>query len=318
VFGASHREAVAPKDVMTNITVDDPLTKLPDIIEKLQEQQPDFLVLLSHGSVDEAKQFAKKFPQFRIIQTAGGPDEASGKPIVVNDTWILETGIKGRAIGVLGYYPDNAKQPFKFELVELDSARFPGEDDAMTVVMKHYQQRLQDEQIAKQNPMPDPTGGTYVGAETCGECHTKAYEHWKETGHAKATETLLHGRGTEKEWVPRQFDPECLSCHVTGWEPQKMVRYESGYLSQEASQHLFGQQCENCHGPGSEHTDIERKFAKNAASVKQADLEKLRKLVGRSYETAEKQMCIQCHDDENSPGFKYKDYWEEVKHPWRD
>lgn len=320
VLGKSHRDTVAPDGVNTNITVDDPIEKLPDVIAKLQAEKPDFLVLLSHGSVEEAKELAGKFPQFRIIQTAGGPDEASGKPIVVKDTWILETGIKGRAIGVLGYYPDNAKQPFRFELVELDSARFPGEDDDMTVIMKNYQQRLQDEKIA-QSPqllMPAPPGGTYVGAETCGECHTKAYKIWKETGHAKATATLLHGRGDEKEWVQRQFDPECLSCHVTGWEPQKMMRFESGYFSQDQSQHLFGNQCENCHGPGSEHTDLERKFAKDVASVEQADLEKLRELVARSYDTAEKQVCLQCHDSENSPGFKYADYWESVKHPWRD
>lgn len=320
VLGKSHRDTVAPDGVSTNISVADPLEKLPDVIAKLQEEQPDFLVLLSHGSVEEAQELAEKFPQFRIIQTAGGPDEASGKPVVVKDTWILETGIKGRAVGVLGYYPDNAKQPFRFELVELDSARFPGEDDDMTVIMKNYQQRLQDEQIA-QSPkleMPAPPGGAYVGAETCGQCHTKAYQHWKETSHAKATDILLHGRGTEKEWVQRHFDPECLSCHVTGWEPQKMVRFESGYFSQDQSKHLFGNQCENCHGPGSEHTDLERRFARDSAGVEQADLEKLRKLVARSYDTAEKQVCLQCHDAENSPGFKYADYWEEVKHPWRD
>ncbi len=320
-LGPSHRDTVAPMGVITNITVDDPFAKLPAVIRQLQSQKCDFLLLLSHGTTDDARKFAKTFPQFSVILTAGGPDEASGKPIMVNNTMILEVGVKGRAVGVLGYYPD-AQQKLRFELVELDSARFPGEDDEMTKVMKAYQQRLEDEQIAKSDKLllHHPSGSTYVGAETCGECHTKAYEHWKDTGHAKATATLLHGRGTEKEWVPRQFDPECLSCHVTGWEPQQMKRFESGFISLEDSKHLFGQQCENCHGPGSAHTDIERKFAKKPASVDQAQLDKLRAAVHLSYDTAEKKVCMQCHDAENSPNFvgNYKEYWEQVAHPWVD
>ena len=319
VLGASHKNDVAPAGVTTNVTFIDPLTALPGVIKAMQAEKPDFLVLLSHGTAEEAKSLAESFPPFRLILTAGGPDEASGKPIVVKETWILETGTKGRSIGVVGYYPQNQDQPFRFELVELDSQRFAGED-SMTVVMRNYQQRLQDERISESDSLkiPHPSGWAFVGTETCGECHAKSYEHWKTTGHAKATETLLHGRGTEREWVPRQFDPECLSCHVTGWEPQKMLRYDTGYFSLEASKHLLGQQCENCHGPGSQHVEVERAFRADAVSVPRIEVDDLRAALRLSVKTAEKTVCIQCHDAENSPGFKFEDAWEEVKHPWKD
>src|SRR5437667_9941532 len=100
-------------------------------------------------------------------------------------------------------------------------------------------------------PLPHPTGRTFVGSETCGTCHTKAYDIWKKTPHAKATATLT---GLA---IPRQFDPECLSCHVTGWEPQKFFPFKSGYESMTSTKHLVANGCENCHGPGSRHVDIE-------------------------------------------------------------
>lgn len=321
VLGLSHKDEVSPPGVVTNITVKDPKDVLPGVIAEMQQEKPDFLVLLSHGTIEEAKALAEEFPQFRIIETAGGPDEASGKPIVVNDTWILEMGRKGRSVGILGYYPDNEQQPFKFELIELDSERFPSHD-SMFVVMRNYQQRLQDERIAESDSLkiPHPSSSAFVGVEACAECHRNSYNVWKDTGHAKATETLLHGRaGTKPEHViPRQFDPECLSCHVTGWHPQGMKRYDSGFFSMEASKHLFGQQCENCHGPASKHTELERAFAENAGSVDKDELKEFRKALHLSVDTAEKKVCLQCHDAENSPDFNYADYWEMVKHPFKD
>ena len=97
-----------------------------------------------------------------------------------------------------------------------------------------------------------------------------------------------------------------------------MRRYESGYLSEQASAHLRGQQCENCHGPGSKHAELERAAQQDGQSVNAEELAKLRLAVHRSLDSAEKQVCAQCHDAENSPEFKFEDYWEAVKHPWKD
>lgn len=323
IFGPSLVDKVAPKGVNTNITIKDPDEVLPGVIQKLEEAKPDFMVLLCHGNDAEAKKYAAAYPQFRIILAADGYEEPDGKPIVVGNSWILHAGHKGKRVGVLGYYPQNTAAPFKFELVSLDKRHFKNHPE-MVQLMKHYQQQLQDERIAESDELlinNHPSGSTFVGAEKCGDCHTKAYAHWKETSHALGFTTLKEGpwhenRASERVgWIERQYDPECLSCHVVGWHPQEMLRYSSGFLNEQASIKLRGQQCENCHGPGSLHVSREE------SSAGMDELLEGRKQVRRTLEEARKSMCVECHDADNSPKFtpdRFAEFWNEVKHPFKD
>jgi hypothetical protein len=120
---------------------------------------------------------------------------------------------------------------------------------------------------------------------------------------------------------PRQYDPECLSCHVTGWEPQKFMPYTGGFASLEKTPLLAGNGCENCHGPGSQHVAAE------TAGTNLADMNRLRKEMHLSIKTdAEKRKvidnCLQCHDPDNSIEFKGGDafnvYWPKVEHHGKD
>lgn len=323
VLGASLRDQVAPAGAMANIKILDPAEVLPDVLAKLAAEKPDFLVLLSHGSEEEARELAVKFPQFQIVLTTGGPEEPDAKPVVVGKTWILQAGHKGKRVGVLGYYPDNADQPFRYELVALDDSRFK-DDPFMRTAMQNFQQQIQDEGLATSEELllKHPSGNTFTGAAKCGECHKQAYKHWKETKHAEGLESLKVGHpGQEKDWIVRTHDPECLSCHVTGWEPQQMLRYESGFFNEERSPHLAGQQCENCHGPGSTHVKLEEALVAKDPGLNRDDLMASRASVRRTVEEARRQLCIQCHDADNSPRFKpdaFDEFWSEIKHPWKD
>jgi len=323
VFGPSLREKVAPAGVNTNITIREPDEVLPGVIKTLENLKPDLMVLLCHGNDAEAMKLAKTYPQFQIILAAGGYDEPDGKPIPVGKTWVLNVGHKGKRVGVLGFYPKNKAQPFRFELIQLDKDRFKNHP-AMRELMKQYQQQLEDEGIAASDELlinKHPSGQTFVGAEKCGSCHSKAFTQWKDTGHAVAFTTLKEGpwhanRAEEKiDWIPRQFDPECLSCHVTGWHPQEMLRYGSGYVKESESAHLLGQQCENCHGPGSLHV------AREEGNAGMDELLEGRRMVRRTVEEAKKSMCVECHDPDNSPKFtpeRFNEFWEQVKHPGKD
>ena len=65
----------------------------------------------------------------------------------------------------------------------------------------------------------------YVGSQACATCHQKEFDQWAHTSHATAFNTLLT--------VGKQFYPECVSCHVTGF------RYETGYqIGNEEKEHL--------------------------------------------------------------------------------
>lgn len=319
VLGKKGAEEVAPAGVQTNITVRDPIEALEAVLPSLTAEKPDLLVLLSHGSTEEAKVWAEKFPQFHVVLTAGGPEDPSEKPFPVGNTWVLEAGHKGKHIGILGYYPD-ATPPLKWELIQLDNTRFEN-DPRMDVLMKNYQQQLKDLDLARSEELlvPHPSGDKFIGAKVCGECHKKAFAKWEKSKHAHAFESLSKGRkGQEATWISRIHDPDCLACHVTGWDPQNVLRFESGYLDPEATAHLIGQQCENCHGPGLKHVELERAFKKDLKAVDRDTLMAARAANKLNSATAEKQVCHKCHDYENSPKFEFKKYWGEIHHPWKD
>ena len=114
--------------------------------------------------------------------------------------------------------------------------------------------------------------------------------------------------------MPRHFDPECISCHVTGWNPQNYYPYESGYLSLEQSDHLTGAGCENCHGPGLELSNAELP----QSGLSEERLQQLREEMRLPLDDA-REKCMECHDLDNSPDFHEEDafedvYWPEVEH----
>ena len=213
----------------------------------------DVRILLSQAEPDETRQFLKDYPGFHAAVTAGGPEDPDPDPEVVElpgggSALMLRVGGKGKSVGVLGVYPDArptgddgtgdgeadpAGPGLRFALVPLSRDRY-GHDARMDVVMAEYQQALADNLGAVFEdipPTPPPKPGGYVGAAKCGECHTKAYAKWKDTPHAHAYRSLTEGRAEfEGDWADRTRDPECLSCHVTGWNAQEYFPHEGGFL----------------------------------------------------------------------------------------
>ena len=80
-----------------------------------------------------------------------------------------------------------------------------------------------------------PRGGT----RDCRNCHQAAFASWETTPHARAYGTLEKGN--------RQFDLDCVSCHVTGW------KLPGGPCDVASTEGRRGVQCEACHGPASLH-----------------------------------------------------------------
>lgn len=81
----------------------------------------------------------------------------------------------------------------------------------------------------------------FTGWRTCGGCHPKAAARWQSTRHSAAYTTL--------EKKNRQFNVNCLICHVTGGEMVSTDRLAA--LPPE----LHGVGCEVCHGPGRRHAE---------------------------------------------------------------
>lgn len=318
IVGDDIRNSIFPEGAKVDVATTAPMTALKPVVAAIEKLGADLHVLMSFSSIDESTALAKAYPLFDLIVSSGGPEDPDGKPQMVGNTMLVTVGRKGKHTGVVGYYPVAEKSKLKFGLVTLDEQRFK---DSKRIVefMKQYQERLLTEKLAGTEPaIAHPSGAKFMGAASCKECHERTYEKWLSTGHAKAFESLKHPRAGQPDYgITRIYDAECIACHVTGWDPQNVVRFESGFLNAEFSEGkqakeraklLEGQQCESCHGPASRHIDLINAGEEEAA-LKEVRITKAE---------ARDKTCYACHDLDNSPKFDFDKYWELVKHPWRD
>jgi hypothetical protein len=315
---------VAAFSKSSDYQVKDPQQAIPEFLADLRKANCDHLVLLVNGKPDEAKDLARRFnKEFDWVLMTHGAEEPPKDPAKIDGTPanIVEVGHKGMYAVVVGFYKKGSPS-FRYQRVPLDH-RFEDSPE-ITKLQVQYQQNLKNLGLAGLGlkAVPHPTGRKFAGSKTCEDCHTKAAAVFKETPHARATETLL-----TRTTPPRIYDPECLSCHVTGWEPQKQIPFETGYLSMEKTPNLVGNGCENCHGPAAKHAavengevqvnDTERAQLREALRLKILPNEGNKK--DQVYDKGKVvQMCMQCHDLDNSPDFDFQMYWPKVKHSGKD
>lgn len=312
VIGRSRTQGFQGADPAV-LKIDDAATVLPGVIAKMQALKPDVLILLAHAEDEESRELAAKFPQFKIVATVGGPEDPEIKEKRVGETLYVQVGRKGKHTPCVGVFGSKANPVFKYELVEMDRHRFVNAPE-MVELMREYQTLLRDLRPDITRLQAPPHNGTYVGVDQCKDCHKKAYDVWINTPHSHALASLTTGRADERpeDVVDRQFDGECLACHVTGWEPQLALPFKGGFIDAKSTPHLANQQCENCHGPGGEHAKLETAFAKSKKET--PELLKAREQVHQTRD------CEDCHDHDNSPKFEEERdaYWEQVKHEGKD
>jgi len=269
----------------------------------------DHQVLMCWAGPEETKALATRYPQFDIVATAGGADEPPRElPTLPGGARLVELGHKGMFAVAIGLFADPAA-PVRSQRVPLD-ARW-GEADDMIAVLATYQQKLETMGLAGLGlaPIRHPSGRRFAGSAACAECHQEPYEVWENSGHAKALATL------EEASPRRDADPECLSCHVVGWAPQRFEPFEGGFAGMDKTPHLAHQGCENCHGPAAAHTAVER----GDVRATEAERDRLRAEISLSLATPEGKQkavnnCLECHDLDNSPQFDFDEYWPSVAH----
>ena len=299
-----------------DLKIDSPVETLRQVLSEVQAEQPDLIVLLAHADVTESEKLANEFPEIPVIVTARSAEDPRSTAKFVGETMIVQVGKKGKNVAVVGLFPDGT---LKHELVELDMDRFAS-DPGMTDLMQEYQNDLMaafDELTSDSQAITHSSGATFVGSESCKDCHKGAYGVWSKTKHAHALESLTKGRENYSgKWVDRVHDPECLACHSTGWDPQRAWRYQSGFVSLDKTPLLAGQQCENCHGPASEHVEIETAFLNdpNPSQEQQDARTSAMAALKLNRKEAEAKVCSKCHDHNNSPHFNFDTYWPKVSH----
>jgi Cytochrome c554 and c-prime len=300
VLGKTYQQTIKNADIVML----DPVAAIQKILPEMKKQS-DYLILLAHATKDETTALAKRFPDFNLIVTSDGEPEPPDKLHKFKDmkTLYVEVGHKGQNAVVLGFY-DEPKKTVLYQRVPLDS-RFPPSTE-MKNLMAAYQDQLKalgyDGLGLRAAPQPQlESNGKFVGSAKCESCHEESYAIWKKSLHSKAYETLA------KLDPPRNFDPECVSCHVVGWNPANFFQYQGGFESQEKTPKLTDVGCESCHGPGEKHVAAE-------AGSSEAMMQKYRKACVLTKADAKKSFCITCHDGDNSPDFNFETYWPLVEH----
>lgn len=308
VIGETYLSGVGSDEIM----VEESRKAIEDSLAELEEQHCDVLVLMIKETLQRSLELSEAFPQFKFVITSGASGEPEYDLRKVGDSGnsLIQIGKKGMYGLVLGWF--ESEQQWKYQRVSLTS-KFEDSNEVLQW-LKDYQvelQRLGFDGLGVR-PSSHTSGAKFIGSKSCAKCHQSEYDKWLETPHAHATESLEHP--TDRADIPRQYDPECLSCHVTGWRPQQYTPYISGFESLNTTPHLTGNGCENCHGPGSDHFRVENALLENTADV----IEEFRSAMRLSLEDAKQSTCFECHDLDNSPDFHdegaFDEYWQRIVH----
>jgi hypothetical protein len=145
------------------------------------------------------------------------------------------------------------------------------------------------------------TASTYLGISACADCHSggmvgvpSIYPTWTNTPHATFFTRAINGQ------VSSYYNQSCIQCHTDGYDTNSLannggfddiakllnwtfpaVLTNSNWASMPSQlQNLANIQCENCHGPGSQHL-----YSQNLVGNTNA--------IAVSYGAG---TCSQCHD----------------------
>jgi hypothetical protein len=292
----------------------------------------------------EAVAWARAFPQFPVVLCLSEGDEPPALPLTVthpdpqvkSQTLVVTLGHKAKYVGVVGVYRTGKPAPpftFRYQLVELgpEYATPEGQEADQPIIrlMEDYTRELRGNlkmfpggeylarygqrkhELQARPPVPGlrkPGDPTYVGSEACKKCHESAYEVWQKSRHSHAYQALVDAKRPSL----RQYDPECVVCHVTGFG------YQGGFRDAVQTPRLLNVGCESCHGPASLHVA-------NATNPEwQARMNPWRAPEGEKPEDRARrkdridQFCQRCHDTDNDVtwahgGFAKK--WPGIAHP---
>lgn len=325
VVGNEHLEGLKNRDGLSVETAEAGLAK---VTQKMQAAKCDAMVLVAFSDMESSRKLAKAFPVFDLLVTAGGAGDPTFQPEIVqgdnHSTPMIQVGVKGMYVGLVGLNFKDGKAKVKYERVALEH-QFKDTEEVKQVFLS-YQNELKRLWLAGAltdiKPRAHPSGLEFVGSASCADCHAEEFEIWADGvdgdggPHEKATRDLAANPNDDRVWVQRDYDPECMSCHATGWNPQKFYPYKTGLTDLAKQAHLSGNGCENCHGPGSAHVAMEQLAAKQ--NIGEDKLAATRKQMRLTLKQARANACKECHDLDNSPDFLkeggFDEYWPKIEH----
>ncbi len=310
---------------------------------KQQTPRPQLFVMLYNGPLDLAKKVAGFFPELDLIACLSSEDEPPNLATKVGKTMIVQVGHKGKNIGVVGVFKgDNNRLDLKYQRVallpEFETPAAQAQQNPALVELERYSQTVKARNfLAQLRKGPHPLQvvnpkAMFVGSDRCTICHTdhgNASAVYSTSKHANAYNALEKIAARPSL---RNYDPECISCHVVGYF------YNSGFENEKKTTHLKNVGCESCHGPGSQHVEQPnvKKLAQQLSPWKAngggqlPSLEKMLQSVKAEANPGQPmpiltqsetvtlrnadRICQSCHNPENDPHFKFEVFWPKIAH----
>ena len=207
-----------------------------------------------------------------------------GEPQSSGDTLVLQPGSRGMRIGRLDLALDARGRIVAWRHRVIPLPKSKSDPRRLQAWYAEYNARVKENyvQMAALRKARAKGETPFVGAEACQACHAHAYSTWKRSQHAMAFSAL--------EQANKSFDPNCLQCHVVGFD------MPGGFIDTDVTVSLTDVQCESCHGAARAHVASGGSAPVNNSAWQPA------------------QMCAQCHVQAHSPAFTFGSYWPRVAH----
>lgn len=268
---------LSPRYASPDVRIDDPREAILGTSAEI-EGQYDWLVVLAYSPEEELRELAASLPEAAAV--VGGPTGQSIAPARIGPTVLASATNKGKFVVQLEPHRD----AWAGRVVEL-TGDF-ADDAAQQANLQAYYRELARRDFTPNEtglvallPPNLPSGYQIAGSDACRECHREDHDQWTGSKHAHAWETL-RARGAH-------VDAYCQQCHTTGYG------LPGGFESAGRSPERVNVGCESCHGPSHEHARDPR---------------------GHRTLFAARDLCVTCHDRENSPEFQYEPYWQRIVH----
>ena len=274
---------------LSGIKIADPIESAKRFVPEAK-RNAEIVIVLARLSTDLAARLAREVQGIDVIITGTG--EIFTPSFRLGETLLTFTPLESRMVGELRFYKnEQGKFTYRDRFISLDEGvaddaeavqLVNGAKEAKTDAYKAAQALLiQFLSSVKMRPVWTPekaklkpeSPAEYISAAACAQCHTDQYVKWSNSKHARATDGLMHNKD--------DFDANCLQCHATGKSAKELPKYTAV-------------QCEECHGPGSNHAIKPLKGYGKVGNLKSA--------------------CSSCHTQQTSPNFDPQAAWLKIKH----
>ena len=291
-------------------SVIDPVEPLKEVLAEFDEANVDLVILLADMVDDRVFNLLNQVSGFDlIIQGRGfssGPPPASN--VLEDGTRIVKIGDAGKYLGRIRLDFGENSEIIRDEVIQIALDSNTPTLSEISVLLTDFRKELQDRredflndpanpfEKLRSPEMVDVLSG-FTGQTFCESCHLLYGQESQAVGHSNAWLNL----GSENS-----MDPECLSCHTTGYG------YPTGMEDPYRDQHLQGVTCESCHGPAAGHVREQTIIAKE---LDPSTLIPLTDPTGLPFSReVPEQVCLRCHTEEWSPDFDYDTWVIRVEH----